>query len=310
MKITKRDINNFLFFWEYSDYNEVESYLKTVDDFYSSRQCVAIINHIDKLQNLEINGIKVHVYGTLTKTFLNHLNNKYGSNTIILELINYCYLEDGLDFNDFGFFKQEFMVDECEYILHNTIYYMNKPKNFLNNLYLKSIYWKEISNLSNIEIKKMSKDEILKYVYNPKNGTTTYLQDFSGSSFVGFHYFGSMIFEQHRLDQYYIVALYQDNIIGLISIKTYDKSRKQDKSILLKFISYIDVRNDCKYMGIANKMIAYLNEVEDDFIVGTDMSEEGKKANIHSVFSKHLKDKWVSSYEQYYKDYTLKKDLR
>lgn len=301
-KITKKDIENFSNFWEYDTSEEIKNYLRKMDNFYSTPNCVATINKVNNLNGLPIQGVKVNLYGTITSNVLTYLKQTYSSENIILELINCSYLDECFKFNDFGFTKQEFVIGTNKYSLHNTQYFINQPKDYLQNIYLEMIGWGEICNLNNIIIKKMNEDEILDYIYDKKNGTTKYLKDESHSIFAGFHYFGNMAFETHRFEHYYIVALYNETIVGVISVKAYDKSRNYDGSLLLKFISYIDVREDCKRMGLANKLISYLNKIESDLIIGTDMSVEGKLANIHNVFKRHLNTKWFSSYEQYFLD--------
>ena len=313
-RITKKVLRNFSNVWEFSDYDEIVSYLQTDLDYYIDETCSLRIKDdvcISDFVKIE-NSIFVFAYFSITEKALQYLNDNYSNKTIIIETID-CYYEDKNVFERNGFNKQ-IIVNESkdkylkEHLLNRTYYYINKPTDFLDKIYKENISWSSV-DVSKIEFKKLSVEDTEKLIYN--KCYSRYAQNNYHNNLFGFHYLGGCSFSFHNLDNYYIVGLYNDIIVSIISIETYDKTLSNGTTELISFVSYIDVREDIKKQGVATNMINFLNSTlnENDLIIGTDMSEEGQAANIHSVFSRILGSKWVNTFRDYYIQ-EKEKDLR
>lgn len=241
---------------------------------------------------------EVYFYGDIDEKLLNELIEAYSDDILIYK---YFYYNVDLDLlKKCGFKKQVGYIDGKDVEEFYNLY-SNKDNTFILNNYLKNIHYEESIDVNKVVYEKVSENEFIDLIYDSDCMEYNYLHYLdSPNSFIGFRYFSINDNDKHINDSYYILAKYEDNIVGVISVKEYEILDR-----LEYFVSFIDVRKDLKHKGIATGMIKYLSEINENDIISTDLSDEGEKVEINKVFERYLKDKWFNARE----DYNIKRSL-
>lgn len=195
--------------------------------------------------------------------------------------------------------------------------YIDKPCDYILNKFLDKYYSKlEGFSFDKIVFKYITKNDLFNMYYDSdrseyklpiinKRGTF--------GTFLGFRYFSPMdIRDNYFLCDFednskFLCALYNDVIIG--AIKT---CYVNDKFPYL-CVSYIDVHKDFKSKGLGRILVQQLNKLLDNtlVLVGTPLSDEGKKCHMDEVFRKYVTNTvWYKSSEEYYLSLNRKRILR
>lgn len=240
---------------------------------------------------------EVYLVGNVNKQLLEEVVESYKDDILIYQH-NY-YNKCNVDFNlleEVGLLQQNRKMD-YRFIDDISSIYSNKGDCFILNNYLKNILYNQNINLNDIKYEKISENELINTIYNDNHMeyAMLYYTDFP-NSFIGFRYFSIMCNDKHINNSYYIVAKYNDIILGVISLKQYEIMNN-----LEYFVNFIDVREDLKNKGIATGMIHYLSKLNSDNIISSDLSDEGELCGINKTFKRYLKEKWFDSDEEYYK---------
>ena len=161
-------------------------------------------------------------------------------------------------------------------------------------------YEKEILNkakrfkLENIRYKNLTYEDMLRYIRNERNKREIFgvhwISENNISVLSGFRYF-----DPHTVNGKvgYLCAMYEGEIVGVIHYGTWRDNPYQS-------ISYIDIHNAYKRKGIAKGLIKELNKYLDKSkpLVLTDVSEEGKAANMEEEFKRGIKGIKVCTYTE------------
>jgi ribosomal protein S18 acetylase RimI-like enzyme len=137
----------------------------------------------------------------------------------------------------------------------NQHYYTNSASlvNFFVD-YFERIYFPAIENTEDISFRYIDAEDIFSYIRRDEFSKTSYpswSEKYGNSSIIGFHYFKPEDFPNTN----YLLAIYNDTIIGVIKTGVYGNGRDKRQSIC-----YIDVSENYRQRGIAKMLIKELGK--------------------------------------------------
>lgn len=208
------------------------------------------------------------------------------------DIIMFCEYSDDIDMKYLTFQSFDIENDNIS-ILGGYSILMDKPSDYFLSKYLIN-YYDKLKNYSkeNLSFKMFSRKELQELLIDNNIGNYKIPCYRYNDTFFGFKYFSpedlNRICLNNDVESKYFCIMFNDFILGIIKLSEYSFGQVSNSKYLS--ISYISVHYKYKNQGLATMMIKHLNDYLDNSLplVGTRMSEEGKKCHIDNVFKKYI----------------------
>ena len=153
--------------------------------------------------------------------------------------------------------------------------------------------------LNEVEYKCIKANDLEKYFKNMRDNDYQgyWRSKYNNVAVAGFTYFHTEDFHANYGDIKYLVAIYQNRMIGIIKFGVWPNSNHQA-------LSYVDVSVKYRRLGIATQMIKELNKYisTDTTFVLTDESEMGKLCGMNDVCKRYITKTKVKTYSECLRD--------
>ena len=262
--------------------------------------------HNDKIETLfianknSLNILMVHtVYGEYSEDLIQFVERL--SSILKNSVFYYEYYPNSFSQSS----KMKIMSHNCSFdkdrsfMFYHGVYLTEYDENLLPKM-VEKIYFPEIK-LNELEIKCVKASELETYFSNMRDRYSDYQgywkNKYNNVAVAGFTYLHSEDFHANYGDIKYLVALYQNRIVGVIKFGIWPNSNHQA-------LSYIDVSVKYRRLGIATRMIKELNKyiTNDTAFVLTDESEMGKLCGMNEICKKYITKTKIKTYKECLRD--------